>query len=83
MVSHKLTFELSKAGDELRVHADAAGLRLLAKRLNHLAEQAAAGRNDHEHLMTEEWAGYELSSQSREAGAVLLNKVTIHTWLDT
>jgi len=80
MASHKLTFELSSAGDELRVHADVAGLRFLAKRLTRLAEIAAAGRTDHEHLMTEEWGGQGLSSQARDDTAELLSKVTIHAW---
>jgi len=80
MSAHKLTFELPSSGDELRIHADVAGLRYLAKRLIRLAEIAAAGRTDHEHLMTEEWGGQGLSSEARDPTAELLNKVTIHAW---
>jgi hypothetical protein len=80
MSAHKLTFELASSGDELRIHADVAGLRFLAKRLTRLAEIAAAGRTDHEHLMTEEWGGQGLTSEARDSTAELLNKVTIHAW---
>ena len=80
MSAHKLTFELASSGDELRVHADVAGLRFLAKRLTRLAEIAATGRTDHEHLMTEEWGGHGLTSEPRDSAAELLNKVTIHVW---
>jgi hypothetical protein len=78
MSPHILTFELPNTGDELRIHADVAGLRYLAKKLNRLAEIAAAGRTDHEHLMTEEWGGQGLSSRAQDSTADLLNKVTIH-----
>ena len=40
---HLLTFELSEQGDELSIHGDAAGLRLLAERLSGLAAKAEAG----------------------------------------
>jgi hypothetical protein len=75
-----LTFELSKDRDELAIHGDAAGLRYLARVLSRLADHADAGRREHDHLMTEEWAGHELSSQLRDPKALLLNKVTIRGW---
>ena len=45
-----------------------------------LAEHAEAGRCQHDHLMTEEWAGQELSSVAQDPSALLLNKVTIRGW---
>jgi hypothetical protein len=80
MPSHKLTFELSAAGDELFVHADVAGLRFLSQQLTQLASQAEKGRKEHVHLMTEEWAGNELTSAQQDAESTLLNKVNIHAW---
>ena len=47
MPDHLLTFELAKDGDELFIHADAAGLRYLASALTRLAQHAEAGRKEH------------------------------------
>jgi hypothetical protein len=80
MPDHLLTFELGKDGDELFIHADAAGLRYLASTLTRLAEHAEAGRKDHTHLMTEDWSGHELSSVAQDAQERLLHQVTIHGW---
>ena len=80
MPDHLLTFELAKDGDELFIHADAAGLRYLASALTRLAEDADAGRKEHTHLMTEDWSGHELSSVARGAADRLLHQVTIHAW---
>jgi Immunity protein 32 len=80
MPDYLLTFELAKDGDELLVHADAAGLRYLADALTRLAQCAEAGQKEHTHLMTENWAGHELSSVTQDSEASLLHQVTIHGW---
>ena len=80
MSDHILTFELAKDGDELFVHADAAGLRYLASALSRLAQHAETGRREHTHLMTEDWSGHELSSVTQDADCSLLHKVTIYGW---
>jgi hypothetical protein len=80
MTDHLLTFELSKGHDELFIHGDAAGLRKLARIALRLAEQAEAGKREHDHLMTEEWAGHELSSVRQDPTTLLINQVTIRGW---
>lgn len=80
MPEHVLTFEQSPDGTELFIHADAAGLRHLASVLTRLARKAEQGVKDHEHMMTPEWAGHQLSSEARDTSATVLNKVTIHGW---
>jgi hypothetical protein len=80
MPDHLLTFELAKDGDELFIHADAAGLRYLASALTRLAQHAEAGRKEHTHLMTEDWSGHELSSVAQGTDGSLLHQVTIHGW---
>ena len=50
-----LTFELSKDRGELVIHGDAAGLRYLARIFSRLADHAASGRSEHDHLMTQEF----------------------------
>lgn len=83
MPEHLLTFEMAKDGDELFIHADAAGLRYLASVLTRLAQHAEAGRKEHTHLMTEDWAGSELTSIAQSSEDHLLHKVTIHGWPKT
>jgi hypothetical protein len=80
MTDHLLTFELSKDGDELFIHGDATGLRYLARVASRLAEHAEAGTREHDHLMTEEWAGHELSSVAQDPATSLINQVTIRGW---
>ena len=80
MPEHLLTFELVKNGDELLIHADAAGLRYLASALTRLAQYAEEGRKEHTHLMTEEWSGHELSAIPQDSETSLLHHVTIHGW---
>jgi len=80
MLGYLLTFELAKDGDELFIHVDAEGLRYLADELTRLARDAEAGRKDHRHLMSDEWAGCELSSVPQDPECRFLNKVTIHGW---
>ena len=80
MPHHFLTFEFAKEGDQLFIHADAAGMRHLISVLARLAQNAEAGRKDHTHLMTEDWSGHELSSVAQNVNDRLLHKVTIHGW---
>jgi hypothetical protein len=75
-----LTFELSEQKDELYIHSDLNGLRNLIDELNKLLKSAEKGGNDHTHLMSEEWGGYELSSDSQ--GGEILNHVKIYCWND-
>jgi hypothetical protein len=78
MPDHLLTVELTKDGDELFIHADAAGLRYLVSALTRLAQHAEAGRKEHTHLMTEDWSGHELCSVAQDIDGSLLHQVTIH-----
>jgi hypothetical protein len=80
MTDHLLTFELSKGRDELFIHGNAGGLRYLARVALRLAEQAEGGKSEHDHMMTEEWAGHELSSVRQDPTASLINQVTIRGW---
>ena len=73
-----LTFELSGNKVELYVHTNLNGLRNLIEELEKLLKSAEKDENDHIHLMTEEWGGYELSSESQ--GDEVLNHVKIYCW---
>ena len=74
---HLLTFELSEQGDELSIHGDAAGLRLLAERLSGLAAKAEAGTAAAEQLSTSVWGGNELSLEPQGSHTRLIYQVRI------
>ena len=80
MSQRLLTFELSKDGEELHIHGNAEGLRALMKVLDRLKAQAEAGTQAHDHLMTEAWAGTELSGRTQGSETRLVNKVDVHAW---
>jgi hypothetical protein len=75
-----LTFELTEEKDELEIHTNLKGLKRLIAELEMLLRSAEKGLNDHNHLMTEEWAGNELSSVAQ--GGELLNHVKVYYWND-
>ena len=74
---HLLTFELSEEGDELSIHGDPAGLRLLADRLSSLAAKAETGTEGVEQLSTSVWGGNELSLEPQGSNTRLVYQVRI------
>lgn len=75
---HLLTFELSKEGDELTIHGDPPGLRLLAERLSELAAKAETQSNlSVTNLSTSVWAGNELSLEPQGTDTRLIYQVKI------
>ena len=78
MPKQLLTFELDRNNEQIFIHGDAEGLRALAKVLSRLAEKAELGRTDHDHLMTEEWSGNELSSTAQGKETKLIHHVKIY-----
>lgn len=75
---HLLTFELSEEGDELTIHGDPAGLRLLAKRVSELAAKAET-QNDPSvtNISTSVWGGNELSLEPQGTNTRLIYQVKI------
>ena len=75
---HLLTFELSEEGDELTIHGDPPGLRLLADRLTDLAAKAEVQSNPSViNLSTSVWGGNELSLEPQGADTRLIYQVKI------
>ena len=74
--TYLLTFELNK--DELEIHTDLSGLKTLIDELNKLLKSAEKGLNDHNHLMTEDWGGNELTSVTQSGE--ILHHVKIYCW---
>jgi len=78
MPDYLLTFELSKDKNELYICTDITGLENLITELTSLLRWSRSNKTEHIHLMTEEWGGHELSSQS-QIGEVL-NHVKVYCW---
>lgn len=75
---HLLTFELSEQGDELTIHGDSAGLRLLAARVSELAAKAEVQSNPGvAQLSTSVWGGNELSLEPQGKDTRLIYTVRI------
>jgi hypothetical protein len=75
---HLLTFELSEQGDELTIHGDPAGLRLLAERISDLAAKVEAQSNPGvAQLSTSVWGGNELSLEPQGTDTRLVYQVRI------
>jgi hypothetical protein len=75
---HLLTFELSEEGDELSIHGDPAGLRLLAERLTELATKAESqSQPGSSQLSTSVWGGNELSLEPQGTDTRLIYQVRI------
>jgi hypothetical protein len=75
---HLLTFELSEEGDELTIHGDPAGLRLLAQRVSELATKAEIQSNPSAvALSTSVWGGNELSLEPQGIDTKLIYQVRI------
>lgn len=82
MIDHLLTFEVDSDGDQLVIHGDPAGLRVLLRALERLVAHAEAGNPEHDHLLTEEWGGDELSSraQTTDGSTRLVHHVKLYGW---
>ena len=75
---HLLTFELSEEGDELTIHGDPPGLRLLAERISELAAKAETQSNPSvANLSTSVWGGNELSLEPQGSDTRLIYQVKI------
>ena len=75
---HLLTFELSEESDELTIHGDPPGLRLLAERIAELAAKAETQSNPSvANLSTSVWGGNELSLEPQGNDTRLVYQVKI------
>ncbi len=82
MSDRMLTFELhtDEKANELAIHGSAEGLEALANTLLRLVQKTKEGHFDHDHLMTKEWGGTELSSEPQSEDSELLNHVKVYCW---
>jgi hypothetical protein len=77
---HILSFSTDADGDQIFIHADADGLDHLIRSLTHIREKLDKDICDHDHLMTDAWAGSELTQRTLDDGARLIHHVKIYGW---
>lgn len=75
-----LTFELPAEGNCIDVHMNRQGLEDLVLYLTRLLDSSELPT--HDHLMTESWAGIELTEEAQDANAKLINMVNLRLWPD-
>jgi len=71
-------------GDVVCVHTDLSGLKRLQKSIESMIKTLESGDCDHDHLRTEDWAGYELTASmlesERKMGCTQVHHVTLYAW---
>ncbi len=72
-----LTFEIRPDADEIQVHGDVTGLRVLRAEIDALLE---ADCQTHVHLATPSWAGTALTEETQGEGNKLVHLVTVFLW---
>lgn len=78
--AHTLSVIADHAGT-VSIHADAEGLSILIAALERLKRDVDSGRCEHDHLLSNAWAGHELSETlGCERGGELIHHVKIYGW---
>jgi len=77
-----LTVEKDIKGEQIYIHGSPEKLRWLAAKLESIASYAELHGNSHDHLMTSEWGGNELSSElkGKSESHSLINHLIIYGW---
>ena len=70
-----LTFELNPDDDEIDIHGNEQGFLEFIEAINRVLSSS-----QHDHLMTPDWGGSELTNEKQSETSKLINKVTIHFW---
>ena len=80
-VEHVLCFVTDDDG-QLFIHADRKGLASLIHSLQSIEKKVEMGVCEHDHLMTDDWAGNELSEKQGIEKGKLIHHVKIFGWTE-
>jgi len=80
MKKYLLTFELHEddKAKQLAIHGSAEGLENLANILLKLVKNTKEGHFNHDHLMSDQWGGTELTSEAQSKESELINHVKVY-----
>jgi hypothetical protein len=80
MKKYLLTFELHEddKAKALAIHGSPEGLENLANILLKLVKNTKEGHFNHDHLMSDQWGGIELTSEAQSKESELINHVKVY-----
>ena len=80
MKKYLLTFELHEddKAKQLAIHGSPEGLEHLANILLKLVKNTKEGHFNHDHLMSDQWGGTELTSEAQSKESELINHVKVY-----
>ena len=80
MRKYLLTFELheDEKAKQLAIHGSPEGLENLANILLKLVKNTKEGHFNHDHLMSDQWGGTELTSEAQSKESELINHVKVY-----
>jgi hypothetical protein len=80
MRKYLLTFELHEddKAKQLAIHGSPEGLENLANILLKLVKNTKEGHFNHDHLMSDQWGGTELTSGAQSKESELINHVKVY-----
>jgi hypothetical protein len=80
MKKYLLTFELHEddKAKQLAIHGSPEGLENLANILLKLVKNTKEGHFNHDHLMSDQWGGTELTSEAQSKESELINHVKVY-----
>ncbi len=75
-----LTVEKDDKAEQVFIHGTPERLRWLASRIEAIANEAEKSGHSHDHFMTEDWGGEELSNelQGKSESSGLINQMIIY-----
>ena len=77
-----LSIELDKEHEQIYFHGSPEKLRWLAERIQAIANEAEKSGSAHDHFMTPEWGGEELTSelQGGKESHSTINQLIVYGW---
>ena len=74
------TVEMNNNNESVEIHMNSTGIDTMIEILQSLKRK---NQTDHEHLMTDEWGGYHLTSvqQNKDDNVKLINHLKIFLWI--
>ncbi|WP_193754327.1 Imm32 family immunity protein [Microbulbifer sp. Q7] len=77
-----LTVERDEECEQIYIHGSPDRLRWLASRLQAIANEAEKSGQSHDHLMSEDWGGSELSNelQGKKESHSIVNHLIVYGW---
>ena len=77
-----LTVERDKEAEQVFIHGSPNQLRWLASRLEAIATEAEKSGQAHDHFMTQDWGGNELTNepQGGKESHTIINQLIVYGW---